>query len=132
ELCAEAPAAQLDTEIARDVFVLRHRLRRAFFRQPQIVALNQDAVLRNVRNVYGVAPAIQDVAERDVHPAFRREAHAGLLAGFAEAIAVVQVELGDAVVVGDEEVGATGFAQIRRGRSKRPAPTVNAELGADF
>src|SRR5438045_2919992 len=132
ELSAEAPPAQLDAEVTRDVFVFRDGAHGTVLRQPQIVALNQDAVLRNVRNVNGIATAIENVAKGDVHPALRRESDAGLLAGFAESPTFVQVELGDAVVVGNEEIGTTGAAQVRGGRSKRPAAAVDPDLRAYF
>ena len=64
---------------------------------------------------------VEDVAKGDVHAALGRKAHAGLLADLVKVSAVIEKELGDAVVVGDEEVWMSGAAQIRGSGSKRPA-----------
>ena len=55
-----------------------------------------------------------------------------LLAGLAEAIAIVEVDLRYAIVVGDKQVGTTCAAQVRRRGGQRPAPAVDAELRAHF
>ena len=52
ELRAEAPAAELDAEVAREIRVVEAA---AFLRNPEIVALEQDAFLGDVRNVDGIA-----------------------------------------------------------------------------
>ncbi len=94
--------------------------------------MNQDAFFGDVGDVDRISALIEDIAEGHVHAAFRSEAHAGLFACFMEALAVVQIKLGHAVVVGDEQVGMAGAAQIRCGGCKRPATAVDSDLRADF
>ena len=56
-----------------------------------------------------------------------------MFAGFAETLAAfVQIQLGDAVVVGDEEIGMTGASEVGGDGGERPAAGVNAEFSADF
>src|SRR5439155_22424089 len=71
-------------------------------------------------------------AKGHIHPALRRKADTGLLADVTESSPVVEVELGYAIVVGDEEIRMTGAAQVRRGGRQRPTPTVDSQFRADF
>ena len=132
ELRAETPAAEFDSEIARQIFVLDGVARRSLLRHPQIISLDQDAVFGNIGNVDGVSALVEDVAKGGVHSALGREAHAGLFAHFMKALAVIEIELGNSVVVGDKQIGMPGAAQVRGRRGQRPAPAVDANFLGDF
>ena len=132
ELGAEAPAAQLDAEVAGHVLVADGAGRGVFLGHPQVVALDEDAFFGDVGDVDRVLALVEDVADRDVHAAFGGEADAAGFACLVEALAVVEVELGNAVVVGDEEVGVAGAAEVGGGGGERPAMALDAELGADL
>ena len=84
KLRAKTPAAEFDSEIARQILVLDGIARRSLLGHPQIVSLDQDAVFRNVGNVDRISALVEDVAEGGVHSALGGEAHAGLLAHFME------------------------------------------------
>ena len=97
-------------------------------RHPQIVALDQNAVFGDVRNIDRVLALIENIAEGDVHAALGREADAGLLAHFVEPLAVVKVKFRNAVIVGDKQVGMPGAAQVCGRSGQRPAAAVDAKL----
>ena len=100
----------------------------ARLRYPQVVGLHQHARLGDVGLVDREPAVVENVTERRVHPALRRPADAALAAGFDEPFAaLIDEELGDAVVIGEEQVGIARTRQIRRGRRQRPAPRLNAE-----
>ena len=65
----------------------------ARLRHPQIVALNQDAFFRDVRNVDREFALVEDVAEGDVHAALGREADTRLFACLVKVPVVVEIEL---------------------------------------
>ena len=68
---------------------------------PEIVGLNEDAGLRDVRLVDRQSAVVEDIAEGGVHPALWRAAHASFGADFGEALALlVGEQLRDTVVVG--------------------------------
>ena len=99
---------------------------------PQVVALDEDAFLGDVRDIDREAALVQDVADRRVHAALGRVADAGLAADLAEPAALVDEQLGHAVVVRDEQIGIAGAAQVgghdrecpaRRRRARRAALT---------
>src|SRR5258707_231654 len=59
-------------------------------------------------------------------------ANSGLLTYFAEPLAIVEIKLGDAIVVGDEQVRMPGSAQVCRGSSQRPTPAIDAHFLSDI
>ena len=128
KLRAETPASEFDAEVARQILVLDGVARRSLLRHPQVVSLNQDSVFRNVRNVNRVSALIENVAKGGVHAALGREAHARLLPDFVKSLAVVEVELGHAVVVGDKQIRMAGAAQVRGRGGQCPAPAVDAKF----
>ncbi len=76
ELRPEAPAAQLDAQRVGEVLVLERVARRPLLGHPEVVPLDQHALLGDVRDVDREPALVEDVAERDVHPALGREADA--------------------------------------------------------
>src|SRR6266496_2141951 len=132
ELCAEAPTAQFDAQIARQVLIFQAIATCSFFGHPQVVALDEHAVFRNIGNIHREIAAIEDVSEGYIHSALGGKADAGLFAYFAETVALVEIEFGNAVVIGDEKIGAAGSAQIRRRRSERPMAAVDSHLRSDI
>src|SRR6185436_4460711 len=104
KLRAKTPAAHLNVHRAREIVVLNPIALRSIARHPEIVSLDQNAVFRNIRNVDRVTPLIEDVADGRTHAALRGETNASLFPCFAKVLAVVEVQLGDAVVVRDEKI----------------------------
>src|SRR5262245_19834687 len=133
ELRAPAPSAELDAELARQVVELQVLARSPRAWDPQIVALYQHALFGDVRNIDRKVAAIERVADRRRHPALRRVTDARLFPDLAKLLAaLVEEQLRDAVIVGDEQIGITRSAQISRGRGQRPAARFDAELFGDF
>src|SRR5689334_8990770 len=132
KLRAETPAADLDVHRAREIIVLDRFAARTVARHPEIVSLDQNSLFRNVRNVDRITSLVENVAHRRTHPALRREAHSGLVADFVKLSAIVEIQLRDPVVVGDEKIGMTVSAQVRNRCRERPAMRVDAELLTDF
>src|SRR5271154_4299473 len=132
ELRAKTPTADFHAKIARQIFVLKLVSAGAFFGHPQIISLNEHAFLGNIGNVNGVAALIENIAKAGVHSAFGSETDAGLFAGFMEALAVVDIKFGDAVIVGDEQVRVPSAAQVGRNGCQRPATTVDANFFANL
>src|SRR5580698_3348639 len=129
KLRTKAPSTELYTKVTRKVVVFE---RRASLRNPEIVALNQHAFLRDIRNIDGKLSLIEDVAEGNIHPALGRKAHSSFFAAFVKVSTVIEIKLRDAVVIRDEEIGMSGTAQIGRGAGQRPAVAVDAGLRADL
>ena len=120
ELRAEAPAAELDAHRARHVLVLRQpRARRRS--APRGCCPGAGCLLRRCSRRRWRTALVEHVADRRVHAALRRVADAGFAADLAELPALVDEQLRDAVVVGDEEVGIAGAAQVGGDRGQRPA-----------
>src|SRR5439155_3720486 len=132
ELCPETPATELDAELAGEVLVFQRVAYGSFLGHPKVVALNENAFLGDVGHIDSVSSTIEYVAECDVHSALGREADARLGADLTETRPVVEVELGHAVVVGDEEIGAACAAKIRRAGRERPAPRGHSRRPAAF
>src|SRR5262249_33750730 len=133
ELRPPAPSADLDAEVARQVVELQVLARSSYAWNPQVVALNQHALFRDVRDVDGEVAAIERVADRRRHPALRREADACLFAGLAKLLAaLVEEQFRDAVIIGDEQIGITRSAQIGRDRGQRPSASLDSELLCDL
>ena len=106
----------------------RRRACRARLRHPEVVGLHEHARLGDVGLVDREPAVVEDVAERRVHAALRRAADAAVAPDLDEPLAaLIDVELGDAVVVGEEQVREARAREIRRGRGQRPAPRLNAQ-----
>ena len=56
----------------------------SFLRHPEIIALNQHSVLRNVRDINRIAALIENVSTRCGHAALRCKANTGLFADFVK------------------------------------------------
>src|SRR6202043_3215619 len=93
---------------------------------------NENAFFGDVGNVNSKSSAIKNVTECHVHTAFRRKANAGLRPYFVKADTVVEVELGYAIVIGDEQIRMPGPAKARGARRKRPATAIDAEFFTDL
>src|ERR1700678_347338 len=132
KLCAEAPSSKLHAHVARQVFILDLITRGPLLRHPKIIPLDQNAILGDVRHVDREFALIKHVSKRDVHPTLRRKADTRFLARLMEALAVVHVELGHAVVVRDEQVSMSRPAQVGGGSGQGPVSAINADLGASL
>src|SRR5450755_4619481 len=132
ELRAKTPATELDAKIPRQILVLEFVAAGAFFGHPQIISLDEHPVFRNVGNINGVAALIENIAKTRAHSALGCEADAGLFADFVKALAVVEVQFGNAVIIRYEQIGVAGATQVRSGGSQSPAAAVDSEFGADF
>ena len=129
ELRAETPAAEFDAHGARQIFILEVLSRRPGFRHPEVVPLQEDAGFGDVRDIDGKLALIENVTDRRVHPTLGRKTNARLFADFAETYAaVVEIQLRDAVIVGNEQVWIAAPAQISRGRGQGPAAALDAQL----
>jgi hypothetical protein len=64
--------------------------------------LDEHTLFGNVRDVDSKLALIQNIAEADVHPALRRKPDSGLLTYCTKLLAVIEIELRDTVIVGDE------------------------------
>src|SRR5262249_13934685 len=112
ELRPPAPTAALDVENIGLVLVANVRAGGVFLGHPEVVALEPVARLGNVADVNGQAAVIEDVAETGVHAALGGLGDARALADLDEVLALlVGVQLGDPVVVGQEQVGIAAAAQ---------------------
>src|SRR3984885_81921 len=131
KLRAKTPSPKFHAKVPRQVLILDRVASSTFLRDPQIVPLNEDAVLGNVGNVDRVPALIENVAKRGVHPALRSEADARLLANFVEAFTVVEVKLRHSVIIPNKQIGMAPPAQIRRGSRQCPTPALDSNFCAD-
>ena len=105
KLRAKTPAAELDAHGARQIFILEVLSRRAGFRHPEVVPLQEDALFGDIRHINGKLALIENVTDRSVHATLGRKTHTRLFADFAETCAtLVEIQLRDAVIVGNEQV----------------------------
>src|SRR5262249_49750523 len=116
------------TECVRLVQVAWQALVRFARGNPEVVPLHEIAGLADVRDVDGEFAAVENVAEASVHAALGRLADADLAADFLEgAVVAVGVELGDAVIVGEYEIGVTGAAEV--GGDDAESPPLAGDAG---
>ena len=95
--------------------------------QPQVVALDDVARRADVGDIDREPSGILDVAEGDIHAALGRLADVGGFADLPEAKPfVVRIEFGDTIVVGKDQIGVAGPAQIRRADRECP-PVIRAQ-----
>src|SRR5207244_495877 len=100
---------------------------------PQVVPLRQKPRFGDVGGVDAEAARVVDIAEADAHAALGPIADLRWLAEIDELLAaVVGVELVDAVIDGQDEIGITGAAQVGGRGGEDPARAADAHLRGDI
>src|ERR1051325_2621742 len=132
KLRAKTPATNLDVHCARHILVLNRVAIWKLARHPEIVSLDQNSFFRDVGNVDRISTLIQNITDRSVHAALRRETNSTLFTGFVKLPAVVDVQLRDPVMMRDEQILTARPPQVGDSRRERPATRVDAELLTDF
>ena len=131
ELSAETPSTQFNAEASGQILKLWQG-GICGYRHPQIVALNQNSILRNVADIKGKSPFIEDITDRRIHATFRGGTDPAFLADFTKTSTVIDEQFRDTIIIRDEQIGTAGTAEVDCCRSQGPALVLKTDFFSDL
>ena len=96
---------------------------------PQIIPLNENTRLRYIGLVNCQISSIQHIAKCGIHTALRLAPHPGLFSHLDKPLsALVHIQLGNPVIIGQKQIGKSRAVQIRRTHRQCPPSARDPDL----
>ena len=126
KLCAKTPPAQINAHCPGQIFKPQGLAPQG---HPQIIPLNENTSLRNIGLVNCQISSIQHIAKCGIHTALRLPPHPGLFSHLAKPLsALVHIQLGNPVIIGQKQIGKPGAVQVRRRHRQGPPSARDPDL----